>query len=73
MEILVPHTLPGDGKVVVFSLSQDEEAALLAAGRAAGCTDLKSVVHGVLDDTIGIGCRVLRDEEDARFEREAQG
>jgi hypothetical protein len=68
MEILVPNTLPGDSKVVVFSLSQDEEAALLAAGRAAGCTDLKSVIYGVLDDAIGIGCSVMRAEEETREE-----
>jgi hypothetical protein len=46
-------------------LTKGEIDALLAAGRAAGCTDLKSVIYGVLDDAIGIGCRVLRAVADA--------
>ncbi|OAJ69652.1 hypothetical protein A7976_13540 [Methylobacillus sp. MM3] len=53
-------------------LTKGEIDALLAAGRVAGCTDLKSVILGVLDDAIGIGCRVQRAEEDARLECEAR-
>lgn len=73
MDILIPQTLQGDAEVAVIGLTQAEADALRAAGRAAGCIDLKSVVYGVLDDAIGIGCRVLRLEEDAAVEREAQG
>jgi len=68
MDIRIPQTLPGHDSVVVLGLTNDEAAALIAAGRAAGCSDLKSVIHGVVDDAIGVGCRVLRAQEDAEIE-----
>jgi hypothetical protein len=68
MDILIPQTLPGDDTAAVIGLSSEEVAALMAAGRAAGYSDLKSVIYGVLDDAIGIGCRVLRAEEDVETE-----
>ena len=72
MEIFIPHTLPGDDTTVAISFTAEEVEALIAAGRAAGYSDLKSVLHGIIDDAIGIGCRVLRAEEDAALEREKE-
>lgn len=62
----------GDASVRIH-LTEAETKALGAVGLAAGYLTLDDILHGIIDDAIGFGCRILRKEEDARFEREAQG
>lgn len=51
-----------------IGFSSNETEALLAAGRAAGCIDLKNTIYGVIDDVIGTGCSTLRMIEDIHFD-----
>lgn len=60
-----PRTaLPGDEMRIRLTLDVEEVDALLKVGRAAGSADLVGVLHGILDDGIDQGCRVMRRIED---------
>jgi len=51
-----------------IELTEAEVKALSAAGHAAGCRCFTDILAGIIDDAIGIGCRLQRAEEDAQFD-----
>lgn len=66
MDIYIPRPLCGDNTTIALGLSETEAAALAAAGRAAGFSDIGSTMLAVVNEALDVGFRVLREESDAR-------